>query len=59
MFFGLGSGNLIIDELTVFKADALDSDIKYAVNTTAENGKAYAYRDGHGNYYELDFGLRW
>ena len=24
-----------------------------------ENGKAYAYRDGHGNYYELDFGLRW
>lgn len=22
-----------------------------------ENGKAYAYRDGHGNYYELDFGL--
>ena len=24
-----------------------------------ENGKAYAYRDGHGNYYELNFGLRW
>ena len=24
-----------------------------------ENGKAYAYRDAHGNYYELDFGLRW
>ena len=24
-----------------------------------ENGKAYAYRDGHGNYYELGFGLRW
>ena len=24
-----------------------------------ENGKAYAYRDGHGNYYELDFGLTW
>ncbi|MDD3253597.1 MAG: glycoside hydrolase family 3 N-terminal domain-containing protein [Lachnospiraceae bacterium] len=22
-----------------------------------ENGKAYAYRDGAGNYYELDFGL--
>ena len=42
VFFGLGGGSLIIDELTVFKADALDSDIKYAVNTTAENGKAYA-----------------
>ena len=24
-----------------------------------ENGKAYAYRDGHGNYYELGFGLTW
>ena len=24
-----------------------------------ENGKAYAYRDARGNYYELDFGLRW
>ena len=22
-----------------------------------ENGKAYAYRDGDGNYYELGFGL--
>ena len=22
-----------------------------------ENGKAYAYRDAHGNYYELNFGL--
>ncbi|MCC8065914.1 MAG: glycoside hydrolase family 3 C-terminal domain-containing protein, partial [Clostridiales bacterium] len=24
-----------------------------------ENGKAYAYRDAAGNYYELDFGLSW
>ncbi len=24
-----------------------------------ENGKAYAYRDGAGNYYELNFGLRY
>ena len=24
-----------------------------------ENGKAYAYRDTVGNYYELDFGLRY
>lgn len=24
-----------------------------------ENGKAYAYRDAEGNYYELDFGLRY
>ena len=24
-----------------------------------ENGKAYAYRDAAGNYYELDFGLRY
>ena len=22
-----------------------------------ENGKAYAYRDANGNYYELNFGL--
>ena len=22
-----------------------------------ENGRAYAYRDSEGNYYELDFGL--
>ena len=24
-----------------------------------ENGKAYAYRDANGNYYELDFGLKY
>lgn len=24
-----------------------------------ENGKAYAYRDAHGNYYELNFGLEY
>ena len=24
-----------------------------------ENGKAYAYRDAAGNYYEMDFGLRY
>jgi len=24
-----------------------------------ENGKAYAYRDAHGNYYELNFGLNY
>ncbi len=24
-----------------------------------EKGKAYAYRDAHGNYYELDFGLHY
>ena len=24
-----------------------------------ENGKAYAYRDTSGNYYELGFGLRY
>jgi beta-glucosidase len=24
-----------------------------------ENGKAYAYRDADGNYYELNFGLTW
>ncbi len=42
VFFGLGGGTLIIDELTVFKADALDSDIRYTVSVTAENGTAYA-----------------
>ena len=24
-----------------------------------ENGKAYAYRDTDGNYYEMNFGLRY
>lgn len=24
-----------------------------------ENGKAYAYRDAMGNYYELNFGLHY
>ena len=24
-----------------------------------ENGKAYAYRDAAGNYYEMNFGLRY
>ena len=42
IFFGLGNGNIFVDELTVFKADALDSDIKYTVNIAAQNGKAYA-----------------
>jgi beta-glucosidase len=26
-------------------------------NMKDENGKAYAYRDSNGNYYELNFGL--
>jgi hypothetical protein len=27
--------------------------------TVTANGKAYAYRDGAGNYYELNFGLQY
>lgn len=42
IFFGLGSGSIIIDELTVYKADALDADTRYTVSVTAENGTAYA-----------------
>lgn len=41
VFLALGSGRLYIDELTIFKADALDSNIKYNVTATAQNGKAY------------------
>jgi len=36
-----------------------DKDKYMPAELKDENGKAYAYRDGHGNYYELDFGLRW
>ena len=31
--------------------------VSVASNSRNENGKAYAYRDAHGNYYELNFGL--
>ena len=34
-----------------------DKDRYMSENLKDENGKAYAYRDAVGNYYELDFGL--
>lgn len=36
-----------------------DKDLYMPDELKDENGKAYAYRDGAGNYYELDFGLRY
>ena len=41
VFIACGSGRIYIDELTIFEADALDSDIKYTASATAQNGKAY------------------
>ena len=34
-----------------------DKDLYMPESMKDENGKAYAYRDADGNYYELDFGL--
>ena len=34
-----------------------DKDLYMPESLKDENGKAYAYRDGNGNYYELNFGL--
>ena len=34
-----------------------DKDLYMPEHMKDENGKAYAYRDADGNYYELDFGL--
>lgn len=36
-----------------------DKDLYMPESRKDENGKAYAYRDADGNYYELDFGLRY
>lgn len=36
-----------------------DKDLYMPDDRKDENGKAYAYRDADGNYYELDFGLRY
>jgi len=36
-----------------------DKDMYMPDSLKDENGKAYAYRDSMGNYYELDFGLRY
>jgi beta-glucosidase len=35
-----------------------DKDLYMPASLKDENGKAYAYRDTEGNYYELDFGLK-
>lgn len=34
-----------------------DKDLYMPEDMKDENGKAYAYRDATGNYYELNFGL--
>ena len=36
-----------------------DKDQYMPASLKDENGKAYAYRDAHGNYYELNFGLNY
>lgn len=36
-----------------------DKDLYMPETMKDENGKAYAYRDAHGNYYELNFGLKY
>lgn len=36
-----------------------DKDMYMPDDMKDENGKAYAYRDAHGNYYELNFGLHY
>ena len=36
-----------------------DKDLYLPDELKDENGKAYAYRDTSGNYYELGFGLRY
>ena len=36
-----------------------DKDKYMPENMKDENGKAYAYRDSTGNYYELNFGLHY
>lgn len=36
-----------------------DKDLYMPASLKDENGKAYAYRDTAGNYYEMDFGLRY
>ena len=36
-----------------------DKDLYMPESMKDENGKAYAYRDADGNYYELDFGLKY
>ena len=36
-----------------------DKDQYIDASLKDENGKAYAYRDAAGNYYELKFGLRY
>lgn len=35
-----------------------DKDLYMPEAMKDENGKAYAYRDSEGNYYEMNFGLR-
>ena len=36
-----------------------DKDLYMPDEMKDENGKAYAYRDANGNYYELNFGLNY
>ena len=57
------------DEVLAVNADGIcaspndvpgyDKDQYMADSLKDENGKAYAYRDAAGNYYELNFGLRY
>ena len=40
-----------------FNYEGYDKDQYMPEHMKDENGRAYAYRDTAGNYYELDFGL--
>ncbi len=56
-----GDEVLAVDEMGVCVSPndvpGYDKDLYMPKGLKDENGKAYAYRDGAGNYYELDFGL--
>ena len=53
----------LTDYLNQLQAVAEECDrfvpVSVASNSRNENGKAYAYRDAAGNYYELGFGLEY
>ena len=49
---------LKVDANGVCVSPGYDKDRYMPDSLKDENGKAYAYRDSAGNYYELNFGLR-
>ena len=45
------------ESASVHDVPGYDKDLYMPDEMKDENGKAYAYRDSMGNYYELNFGL--